>query len=126
MGVNIIKVSTISIKNSIKMVIISDNLSNNYAFFPKNFSPKISGITITVKSTLTNETTVYHLTDQSGLTDYFCVDATEMLELPDGEYAYKVADGDGEVNSTGLIKKGEWKAPNTQYEINDTIEYLQK
>lgn len=112
----------ISHKNNIKMVVIHDNLTDNHYFIPKNFAPKTSGLTLTIKSTVNNEETVFNVSDLSGLTDFFVVNP-DMSEVPDGEYKYTVKDGEGETNSTGLIKKGNWKPSKTEY--NDTIEYTE-
>lgn len=108
------------------MVVIHDNLSETHVFFPKHFNPSASGLTLTVKSTVDNTSETVNITDASGLTDFFVVSSSEMPDIPDGEYKYIIKDGEETINSTGLLKKGEWTPDNTQYNINNEyIEYEQ-
>lgn len=104
------------------MVTIHDDLSNTWVFFPKNFTPSASGLTLTIKSTVNNTAFSFNVQDASGLTDFFVLNP-DFSEVPDGEYKYEIKDGENTINSTGLLMKGEHIPANEQY--NHTVEYTQ-
>lgn len=105
------------------MVVISDKNSQSSVYFPKNFAPNSNILTLELKSTVRNDIFSFDVSDESGLTDFFVFEA-DFSDIPDGEYKYIVKETDENViNSTGLVKIGDWKPENEQYAINQ--EYTQ-
>ena len=102
------------------MVIIDIKSDENVVYIPKHYATN-SSLTLTLTSKLTNVEFPYSVEDLSGLSDYFVVEI-DSTELPDGEYYYKMADGE-KIVSTGLFRIGEYKAEKQEY--NYTQEYYQ-
>ena len=102
------------------MIIIAENSSASTIYVPKHFSAT-SSLTFTLKSRLTNDEYVFDVEDLSGYTDFFFIEI-DTSTLNDGEYEYRVKDGDKTVSS-GLLRIGKYKAGKEEYEY--TQEYTE-
>lgn len=105
------------------MIKISTKSQQTTIYPPKHWSPSTTSLTISFKSTVRNDEYEWDVEDNSGITDYFAFDV-DTTDVVDGEYAYFVREsGETATLSSGLVKVGEWKPENTEY--NGKIEYTE-
>lgn len=103
------------------MIKISTKSQTTTIYPPKHWSPSNTSLTITFRSTVRNDEHTFEVTDNSGMTDFFCF-SVPTEDIADGEYAYTVNEsGETETLSSGLVKIGNWQPEKTEY--NNPIEY---
>lgn len=104
------------------MVKIDKNTDKSQVFFPKNFQPATNRLFLRLISTVRLDETNIEVSDSDSYTDFFVFDLSDV-DLADGEYKYVIKDEENTIMSTGLVKYGEWKPENEQY--NAETQYIE-
>lgn len=102
------------------MVIVKQVSSGVTVYFPRNTVNNGENYDLTLHSEVQNENYTFSgLTDLSTNANFYSF-TLDLSSVPEGEYEFQVSVG-ADVESTGLLRVGEIKIPNTVYNQNEQI-----
>ena len=78
-----------------------------------------------LKNGVTHKEFEYSVTDLNESSIYYVFNINIPESLDDGEYTYVLKDDVDKMLATGLIRVGDYKTENTQYNNNKDKKYLQ-
>ena len=78
-----------------------------------------------LKNGITHKNFEYNVTDLNESSIYYTLNINIPEEMDDGEYNYVLKDDEDKTVATGLIRIGDYKQENTQYNNNKENKYIQ-
>lgn len=78
-----------------------------------------------IKNNITHMNFEYSVTDLSESSIYYTFNINIPESYDDGEYEYTLKDDGNKIVATGLIRVGDFKQNNTQYNNNKDNKYVQ-
>ena len=78
-----------------------------------------------LKNGVTHKEFEYSVTDLNESNIFYTFNINVPEEMDDGEYSYTLKDNEDKIVATGLIRVGDYKTENTQYNNNKDKKYLQ-
>lgn len=78
-----------------------------------------------IKNNITHKEFEYNVADLNESCIYYTFNINLPEEMDDGEYNYVLKDDGNKIVATGLIRVGDFKQNNTQYNNNKDNKYVQ-
>ena len=78
-----------------------------------------------LKNGITKRNFEYNVTDLNESSIYYTFNLNIPEEMDDGEYEYTLKDNEDKIVATGLMRIGDYKTENTQYNNNKENKYIQ-
>ena len=78
-----------------------------------------------IKNGVTHKEFEYSVTDLNESSIYYTFNINIPEEMDDGEYSYILKDDSDKIVATGLMRIGDYKQENTQYNNNKDNKYIQ-
>ena len=78
-----------------------------------------------LKNGVTHKEFEYSVTDLNESNIFYTFNINVPEEMDDGEYSYTLKDNEDKIVATGLIRVGDYKTENTQYNNNKDKKYVQ-
>lgn len=78
-----------------------------------------------IKNGITHRNFEYNVTDLSESSIYYTFNINLPEEMDEGEYNYVLKDDLDKIVATGLLRVGDYKQENTQYNNNKDKKYIQ-
>lgn len=78
-----------------------------------------------IKNGITHKNFEYNVTDLNESSIYYTFNLNIPEEMDDGEYNYVLKDDLDKIVATGLMRVGDYKQNNTQYNNNKDNKYVQ-
>ena len=78
-----------------------------------------------IKNNITHRNFEYSVTDLNESSIYYVFNINFPEEMDDGEYEYTLKDDLNKTLATGLMRIGDYKQENTQYNNNKDNKYIQ-
>lgn len=78
-----------------------------------------------IKNNITHKEFEYNVTDLNESSIYYTFSINIPDSFDDGEYEYTLKDDGDKIVATGLLRVGDYKQENTQYNNNKDKKYIQ-